>query len=140
MNYRRPTHAQNFSRQGIFSINQRDADLSSINHLAMINQQISKQKFKRMGYAMTKSKGVGRGGKRDNAGRKRKPHDPVADGPDQFPAAAGAIVKALAVATQAQFVLAMAALGADIDETRLALGLSREGFSQNFGRMLAELD
>jgi hypothetical protein len=34
----------------------------------------------------------------------------------------------------------MAALGANIDETRLALGLSREGFAKNFGRMLAEQD
>jgi hypothetical protein len=32
----------------------------------------------------------------------------------------------------------MAALGGDIDESRLALGLSRDGFAQNFGRMLAE--
>lgn len=68
---------------------------------------------------MTKSKGLWRGGKRLNAGRKLKTGD------DAFPAAAGAIVEALADASQAQFVLAMATLGADIDETGQALGLNR---------------
>ena len=67
------------------------------------------------------SKLSGRGGRRAGAGRK--------------PKAAGAMVKALASASQSDFVMAMAVLGADIDEVRNALGLSREGFVKNFGRL-----
>jgi hypothetical protein len=82
------------------------------------------------------SKLSGRGGRRAGAGRKPKAAGAALnDADDVFPAAAGAMVKALASASQSDFVMAMAVLGADIDEVRNALGLSREGFVKNFGRL-----
>lgn len=70
-----------------------------------------------------------RGGVRPGAGRKPKV--------DLYPAAAGALAKALAGASRGQFVMAMMALGGDIDDTRAALQCSRETFAAEFGPLIA---